>query len=113
MKKRMINTKGKMMSCTGCGRHKKYVSDDVTAYFCSHCFMSNGNYNRYLKGLPLIVPMKDIHVKDILLGANGKEYKVIGKGEYLGEDKIFPVVENGKKDVVFLGDYFFIKKINK
>lgn len=115
-KNNLTDNKKQTMACTGCGRHRKFVGSDVIAYFCNHCVMQTGNYTRYLKGLPYIKPLEGIKVNDILLGANGKHYKVIGKGTAFGEDKIYPTVEvldTGKKskDVVFLGDYFFIKVI--
>lgn len=100
------------MVCTGCGRHKKFVSPDVTAYFCNHCFTMNGNYNRFKAGLETFKPLEGIHVKDILIGADGREYKVMGRGERIGEDTFFPVINiaDKKKEILFLGDFFFVRK---
>lgn len=99
------------MPCTGCGRHAKFVTPNVTAWFCSHCFTENGNYNRYKAGLPCFKPCENIRVKDVLLGADGRNYKVVGKGYTQGEDKIYPVVREGTKEVIHLGDYFFVRKV--
>lgn len=104
-------TRASMQSCHGCNRHKRFVDSDVTVFFCNHCFTMNGNYNRYLKGLPMIKPLENIKVKDLVVGADGDEYKVIGRGEQVGDDKFFPVQNTRTKEVFFLGDFFFTRKV--
>lgn len=113
-KRRKISNYGnlKKMPCSGCGRHAKYVTADVHDWFCNHCFTMNGNYNRYKQGLPMILPLENIKVKDILLGANGKEYKVLGRGTHVGEDTFYPVMQLCNKEIMTLGDFFFVRKVN-
>ncbi len=100
------------MACTGCGRHAKLVDAGVTAYFCNNCFTMNGNYLRYCRGMEMIKPLEGIRVKDILLGADGKKYKVVGREDVSGEDKFWYVVPEGSKDPIVLGDFFFVEKVN-
>lgn len=111
-KKTKVASSSNYRACDGCGRHKRFVREDVKAYFCSHCFTMNGNYNRYKAGIPTFKPLEGIRVKDILIGADGLEYKVLNRGEHLGEDTFYPVVRMGdkKKEVIFLGDFFFVRK---
>ena len=109
-KKIKTSKRSNMMSCCGCGRHKKFVSPDVVAYFCNHCFTMNGNYTRYTRGLPVFKPLEDVHVKDIVTCVDGKKYKVVGRGETIGEDKYFPVKELGSKEVIFVGDFLMVSK---
>lgn len=102
------------MSCTGCGRHAKLVDSGVVAYFCNHCFTINGNYLRYTKGQAMVKPLEGIRVKDILLGVDGKHYKVVGREDVSGEDKYFycQLVGDKKKEVIILGDFFFVEKVS-
>ena len=100
------------MACTGCGRHAKLVDSGVTAYFCNNCFTCNGNYLRYLKGLDMIKPLENIHVKDIVIGVDGKQYKIVGREDVSGEDKYYYCqdLSNKKADPIVLGDFYFVGK---
>lgn len=102
-----------LVPCHGCGRHAREVDSKVVVWFCEHCFLENGNYNRYNAGMEMIKPLTDIKVKDILLGADNKQYQVIGKGEWFKEDKFFPVKSLDTKKEYVMGDFFFVKKVSK
>lgn len=106
-------TKKNIVPCHGCGRHAREVDDKVTVWFCQHCFLENGNHSRYLSGLPMIKPLEDIHVKDVLVGADNQEYIVTGKGEWIKEDKYFPVKNIKTKKERIAGDFFFTKRVSK
>lgn len=111
MKKRTMTDRSLIkMKCTGCGRHEKLVNKDVVAYFCNHCFLQNGNYNRHKGGYSTFKPLEGIRVKDRLVGADGNIYIVQGKHTTYGEDKVYPVKKDGSKELVFLGDWFFVSK---
>ena len=114
MKKTNTKTNKKaLVPCHGCGRHAREVDDKVIVWFCQHCFLENGNYNRYLAGMEMFKPLEDIHVKDHLLGANNEEYVVTGKGEWLRDDKYFPVKNVKTKKESIVGDFFFVRKLSK
>lgn len=101
------------MPCTGCGRHAKLVDAGVTARFCTNCFTVNGNYLRYLKGQEMVKPMEGIRVKDILIGVDGKTYKVVGREDVSGEDKFYYcqcIDDKKNKEVIVLGDFFFVAR---
>lgn len=102
------------MPCHGCGRHEKLVDANVNAYFCQNCFTVNGNYLRYLRGLDMVRPLKDIHVKDIVLGVDGRQYKIVGREDVSGEDKYYYCQDLSKKkaDPIVLGDFFFTEKLS-
>lgn len=99
--------------CYGCGRHAREVDDKVIVWFCRNCFVENGNYNRYKAGLKVFKPMENIKVKDVLVGADKNEYIVTGKGEWINGDKYFPVKNTKTKKEHFIGDFFFVKKVEK
>ena len=102
------------MPCTGCGRHAKLVDDKVTAWFCNNCFTVTGNYLRWRKGLEMVKPLEGIKVKDIVLGLDGREYKIVGRENVSGEDKFYYCrrVDEKKGDDLILGDFFFVEKLD-
>lgn len=102
-------TNMRKMACTGCGRHAKYVDEGVTAWFCNHCFTITGNHLRYNKGLDLIKPLENIHVKDHVIGIDGKEYIIVGKDSVIDGDKFYFVKEKGQKEILTVGDFFFVR----
>jgi len=99
------------MPCTGCGRHAKLVDDKVTAWFCNNCFTGNGNYLRYRKGQPMVKPLENIHIKDRVVGVNGKTYIITGREDVSKEDKYYFCKEEGSKEIIVLGDWFFVEKV--
>ena len=100
-----------LMPCTGCGRHAAPVDESVKARFCNNCFTVNGNYFRYKAGLEMVKPLKDIRVKDIVLGCDGEQYKIMGKAEVFKEDKYYPCKRLRDKKELVLGDFFFQEKL--
>lgn len=111
MKKGLGNKKEHKMPCTGCGRHASFVDENVKARFCNNCFTVNGNYFRYKTGLPTIKPLTTIKVKDIVLGCDGEQYKILGKGELCNEDKYYPCKRLRDKKEMILGDFFFVEVV--
>ena len=101
------------MFCAGCGRHPAEVDADVKVRFCNNCFTVNGNYFKYLAGLPMVKPLEDVHVKDVVQGCDGELYKVLGKGEMFKGDKYFPCKRLSDKKEITLGDFFFVKKVEQ
>ena len=111
MRKKAIKSGEIKMPCTGCGRHAAIVDEAVKARFCNNCFVVNGNYYRYQAGLPMIKPLTNLKVKDIVLGCDGEKYKIIGKGELFKEDKYYPCKRLRDGEETILGDFFFQEKI--
>ena len=105
--------KSNKMPCTGCGRHAVEVDENVKARFCNNCFTVNGNYFRYQVGLPMVKPLENIKVKDILRGCDNELYKVVGRGEVFKEDKYYPCIRLSDKKEITLGDFFFVSKEEK
>lgn len=98
------------VSCSGCGRHPRFVGENVNEYFCNHCFLINGNYNRFKQGLPTFKPLTGIHIKDVCVGADGRSYKIVGKAGAIGEDRYYFAKRENEKDTVIIGDFFLVSK---
>ena len=59
-----------------------------------------------------IKPLANIHVKDKVIGVDGKTYIITGREDVSGEDKFYYVKEEGKKEIIVLGDFFFVSKVD-
>lgn len=108
---RSKKTRTNKVACHGCGRHAREVDDKVTVWFCNHCFTLTGNYLRWQKDMEMVKPIENIKVKDHLIGADGEEYVITGKGEWIKEDKYYPVKNVKTKKEFILGDFFFVRKV--
>lgn len=98
------------MTCAGCGKYPKQVSESCINYFCNHC-LENGNYNRFKNKQPLIKLLKNIKKEDIVLGANGRPYSIIDFQYVLGENKYYLCQDFLGTNNYSLGDYFFVRKL--
>lgn len=114
IKKFFKNTGKKKIRCTGCGRHEKEVPQETNWYFCSHCVSNNNNYGRFKAGLPLIKPIDNLKIGDIILDSYGKPHEIIRKSRSIGEDTWYFCKQMfGKEQEVELGDFEFYKKTGK
>lgn len=106
-------TKKTLVPCHGCGRHAREVDSKVVVWFCHHCFLENGNYNKYRAGIKMTKPLTDIKVHDVVLCADNEKYIITGKGVLVNEDKYFPAKNLVTKKERVIGDYFCVRKTVK
>ena len=66
------------MPCTGCGRHAKFVTPNVNCLVLFTLFLQKMVTTQIQsRDFRVLKPCENIRVKDVLLGADGRNYKVV------------------------------------
>lgn len=112
MKKKSVKKEFRTVKCAGCGRYEKEVDSRVVNWYCSNCFMGNGNFFRKQAGKKLVKPVEKVKKGTKVKSVFGKEYKIQGVGYKYNKSVYYVAVPEEKSSTPFefLGDFQIILK---
>lgn len=99
----------RVVPCSGCGRYHKSVDSKVVNWYCSNCFLGNGNFFRAQSGKKLVKPISKVKKGTKVKTVFGREGTVCGVG-YIMDKTTYYIIEypDSKVPVEFIGDYQII-----